>query len=138
MKGWLSYRLCPLKKCRNKWPVRQNCSILHLPSSFLSFSFPFPFLSLFFLVFSFFPLEMQNTAIIKAIYSCIFLGEKACRITTLLFKKFKTNMPILYKPSSFKYLRGRWAGEERERAGVLCGCLVVRWSFGISVLLTFR
>ena len=49
-----------------------------------------------------------------AFYSCIFLGERACSLTTLSFKKFKTNMPIVYMPSSFKYLRGRWAGGERE------------------------
>ena len=49
-----------------------------------------------------------------AIYSCIFLGEKACRNTTLSCQKFKTNNTIVYKPSSFKNLRSRRSDGERE------------------------
>ena len=35
----------------------------------------------------------------------IFSGEKACTLPTLLLQKIKTNMPIVYRPSSFKILR---------------------------------
>ena len=34
-----------------------------------------------------------------------FSGEKACASTALLPKKFKTTMPLIYRPSSFKILR---------------------------------
>ena len=37
--------------------------------------------------------------------SCILSKEKASKPTTLLLKKFKTNMPLIYRPSSFKNLR---------------------------------
>ena len=57
-----------------------------------------------------FRLWIENSAIIKALYSCILSMEKASRLTTLLPKKFKTTMPIVYNLCGFRYLRV-WVSE---------------------------